>query len=291
VRWIVGYLLILWLLFAIVTHVRQALEVRGHGRIATAADYTVQSLYHAVLLFLLPAYWASTTLTSPNAILLALLAVLALLATFDPWYQAIVHPRPWIAVLFPIVCIFAALNVALPLVGVRPDLALLLAAWTTTVALTPVVQRALDLRWPIAVGALAFLGVLVAGGVYAVRIAVPPAPLSLAQATLARSVEDNLPVDPLGSSVRAADLADGVVAYTAVYAPAGLRQPIAHVWRHANQVVNVVPLSPVYGGRREGFRTFSRKAAFPDDPIGRWSVDVMTTSGQLIGRMRFVVMP
>ena len=291
VSWIVGYLLILWLLFAIVTHVRQALEVRGHGLIATAADYTVQSLYHAVLLFLLPAYWASTTLTSPNALLLGLLVVLALLATFDPWYQAIVRPRPWVAVLFPVLSIFAAMNVALPLVGVRPDLALLLAAWTTTIALTPVVQRALDLRWPIAVGALAVIGVFVAGGVYAARIAVPPAPLSLAHATLARDVADNLPLEPLGPSVRAADLAGGVVAYTAVYAPAGLRQPIAHVWRHASQVVNVVPLSPVYGGRRDGFRTFSRKATFPDDPVGRWSVDVVTTSGQLIGRMRFVVTP
>jgi hypothetical protein len=56
-------------------------------------------------------------------------------------------------------------------------------------------------------------------------------------------------------------------------------------------VISVVRLTPVQGGRREGFRTFSRKTAFPADPIGRWTVDVMTESGQLIGRLRFRVVP
>src|SRR6185436_3755901 len=71
VGWIVGYLLILWVLFAIVTHVRQGLEERGHRFVVTAADYTIQTLYHGVLLFLLPAYWASATLTSVNAVFFA----------------------------------------------------------------------------------------------------------------------------------------------------------------------------------------------------------------------------
>jgi hypothetical protein len=32
------------------------------------------------------------TLTSPNAVLLGLLVALALVATFDPWYTALVMP-------------------------------------------------------------------------------------------------------------------------------------------------------------------------------------------------------
>jgi DUF2914 family protein len=50
-------------------------------------------------------------------------------------------------------------------------------------------------------------------------------------------------------------------------------------------------MTVVEGGRREGFRTYSRKVTFPADPIGRWSVDVMTGSGQLVGRLRFRVVP
>jgi hypothetical protein len=76
-----------------------------------------------------------------------------------------------------------------------------------------------------------------------------------------------------------------------VYAPAGLRQSIRHIWRRGGEMVDVVDLAPVRGGRREGFRTFSRKTSFPADPTGRWSVDVVTSSGQLIGRLRFQVVP
>jgi len=60
---------------------------------------------------------------------------------------------------------------------------------------------------------------------------------------------------------------------------------------HSSAYFREFSLSPVQGGRREGFRTFSRKTAFPDDPVGRWTVDVVTASGQLIGRLRFRVVP
>ena len=63
------------------------------------------------------------------------------------------------------------------------------------------------------------------------------------------------------------------------------------MWRQDGHALDVVRLTPVEGGRREGFRTFSRKTAFPADPVGRWTVDVMTGHGQLIGRVRFRVVP
>jgi hypothetical protein len=290
---IVGYLLLLWLIFAVLVELRHALESRGRRRIVTAADYTVQSLYHALLLFVLPAYWASTTLGSVNAIFLLVLAVLVLLATFDPWYQAAVRPRPWLGLVFFVISVFAALNVALPLVGVRPDVGLLFAAWASTLALAPVARRAAALSWFGAFVTVALAGVVSAAFAFAVRAAIPPAPLSLARATLARDVRDHEPVEPLAPRVSARDLgADAaIVAHTAVYAPAGLRQPIAHVWRHDGDPVAVVPLAPVQGGRREGFRTYSRKAGFASGSTGPWSVDVVTTSGQLIGRLRFEVTP
>ena len=52
-----------------------------------------------------------------------------------------------------------------------------------------------------------------------------------------------------------------------------------------------IELTPIEGGRREGYRTFSRKTAFPGDPAGPWTVDVTTASGQLIGRLSFRVVP
>jgi hypothetical protein len=292
---IVGYLLLLWLLVAVLVQVRDTLaasERRAHRLVLTATEYTVQTLYHGVLLFLLPAYWAATTLTSVNAWFLAVLAALALLATFDPWYGAIVRPRPWVSAVFFLVSVFGALNLALPLVGVPPFAALLLAAWTAVLALTPAVCRGRRWPWSRGLAVTTLVGLAAAGLAAAGRAAIPPAPLFLARAVLAWDVATIESLEPVVGAVPAAALRErGLVAYTAIYAPAGLRQPVVHVWRRDGRVVDVIGLSPVQGGRREGFRTFSRKTAFPAAVVGRWTVDVVTASGQLIGRLAFRVVP
>jgi hypothetical protein len=292
---IVGYLLLLWLLVAMLVQVRDTLagsERRTARLVLTATEYTIQTLYHGVMLFLLPAYWAATTLTSPNALFLALLVVLALLATFDPWYRAVVHPYPWFGYVFFLVSMFGALNLALPLVGVPPFIALLIAAWLAVVALTPAVCRARGWRWVTGLIVTSLVGLLVAGTAGLRPIVIPPAPLFLASKGIGWTVGTIESLEPIAGAIRVEDLKQrGLVAYTAIYAPAGLRQPVEHVWRREGRIINVVRLTPVEGGRREGYRTFSRKTAFPAEPAGRWTVDVMTASGQLIGRLRFRVVP
>jgi hypothetical protein len=295
VGWIVGYLLLLSLLFIFFIEMRQPLENAEHRArrlIATAVDYTLQTLYHGLLLFVLPAYYAAATLTSLNAAFLTLLVALALLATFDPWYRAVVQPRRWLGYLFFIVSIFASLNVALPLVGLPPFPALLASAFLASVALTPAVRRRRGSDWLAALRSTVAVGVVAATAVALGRVVIPPAPLFLARAEL---VWDVIGIDArelAPDTIGADELRQrGLVAYTAIYAPAGLSQPIIHVWRRNGQVVNIVTLSPVQGGRREGFRTYSRKTSFPADSTGRWTVDVETSSGQLIGRLRFHVTP
>ena len=292
---IVGYLLLLWLLMAVFVQVRgtlQASERRAHRLVLTATEYSIQTLYHGVLLFLLPAYWAATTLTSLNVLFFVLLVALALLATFDPWYRTLVHPYPWVGNVFFLVSMFGALNLALPLVGVPPFGALQIAAWAAMVALTPAVCRERAWSWIHGAGATMVAGAGLAILVSLGRVVIPPAPLFLAQTALGWAAGSVESLEPVLGTVSVAELRErGLVAYTAIYAPAGLRQPIEHVWRRNGEVVNRVALSPVQGGRREGFRTFSRKTAFPADPVGRWTVDVVTVSGQLIGRLRFRVVP
>ena len=291
VAYLVGYLLLLWLLFAVLVELRQPLAESGRrtGRlVVTAADYTIQTLYHGLLLFVLPAYWASSTLTSLNVVFLVLLVVLALLATFDPWYRAIVHPRPWLGYVFFVVSIFAALNVALPLVGLPPFGALMASAFVASLAITPVVRRAGGRTWRAALRVTVALGVVAAALAAVGRAWIPPAPLFMARSAILWDVLDLDNVEALPATISAAEVKErGLVAYTAIYAPAGLRQSVNHVWRHRGRVVETVALSPVQGGRREGYRTYSRKTSFPEEAEGRWSVDVVTASGQLIGRLRF----
>jgi len=291
VAYLVGYLLLLWLVFAVLVELRQPLAESGRrsGRfVITAADYTIQTLYHGLLLFVLPAYWASTTLTSLNVIFLVVLVVLALLATFDPWYRAIVHPRPWAGYVFFVISIFAALNVALPLVGLPPFGALMASAFAASLAITPVVRRAGGRTWRAALRVTVAVGVVAAALAAVGRAWIPPAPLFMARSAILWDVLDLDSIEALPTTITAAEVKErGLVAYTAIYAPAGLRQSVSHVWRHRGRVVETVSLAPVLGGRREGYRTYSRKTSFPDDAEGRWSVDVVTASGQLIGRLRF----
>ena len=293
VGWIVGYLLLLVLLVAAVTELRQPLERRGRQLVVTAADYAVQSLYHGLLLFVLPAYWASATLDSPNALFLVCIVAGALVTAIDPWYAAIVHPRRWLNQALLAFSIFAALNVALPLLGIRPILALEGAAALTAVAMMPVFRERGVETWMRAYAMSAVLAVIAMAAVWLGRAAVPPAPLFVARATVARSVTMLEPVEPIGSPIPARTVEDwgGLAAYTAVYAPAGLQQSIQHVWWKDGRVLDRVALSPVLGGRKEGFRTYSRKTDLKPPLAGRYRVDVVTASGQLVGRLRFAIAP
>ena len=289
---IVGYVLLLWLLVTILVQARDVLrasERRTHRLVLTATEYVVQTLYHAVLLFLLPAYWASTTLTSINVVFLLALVILALITTFDPWYQALVQPRPWAGYVFFLVSIFGALNLALPLIGLPPVAALGVAAWLAVIALTPAVCRARGWSWPRGLLATTSVGMLVTSLALLGRAAIPPAPLFVANAQLAWNVPAVDSLAPPSPIPAAALLQNGLVAYTSIYAPAGLKQPVDHVWRLDGEIINVIRLSPVEGGRREGYRTYSRKTSFPADPRGRWTIDVTTATDQLIGRLRFRV--
>jgi hypothetical protein len=290
VGWIIGYVVVLWLLFAVLSQVRGALLDRGRHLVVAAGDYTIQTLYHGLLLFVLPGYLASTTFDGVTVIFFAVLVVAALLTTVDPWYRAVVHPRPWLGLAFFGFSLFAGLNVALPLVGVAPAAAVVLSAALAAIGLTPTFFERAG-RWWLAAGRAGAVAVLAVGAAWLARPAVPPAPVSLVHPTLARGVADLTPIDPV-ARVTAGELREwgGLVAFTPVAAPAALRQPIEHRWRHEGRVVSTVQLAtPVQGGRPGGFRTYSRKTDFPPNVYGRWTVDVVTASGQLIGRLRFRV--
>ncbi|HWM79058.1 MAG TPA: DUF2914 domain-containing protein, partial [Methylomirabilota bacterium] len=62
-------------------------------------------------------------------------------------------------------------------------------------------------------------------------------------------------------------------------------------WWKDGRLIGIAPLSPVRVGRKEGFRTYSKKTDLKPPYDGRYHVDVVTASGQLIGRLRFTISP
>ena len=84
---------------------------------------------------------------------------------------------------------------------------------------------------------------------------------------------------------------DGVYAYSAVFSPTSFNTTILHVWQYYDESSNkwidslTVPLQ-VVGGRDGGFRTYSLNNTLS---AGKWRVNVETSRGQVIGRIRFKV--
>ena len=288
--WFVGYLLLLWLSAVVLAHSRRALAARGRRVVGLVVDYTVQTLTHGLLLFLLPIYYASTTLTSRNVSFLVLLAAAALLTTIDPWYRRTIARFQWVELFLFGFGLFASLNVAFPLLRVRSSWGLHLSGFLSVLALTPVFRRP-GIPWRNAILRVGVCSISTAILLWPVRDWIPPVPLRLARATLAKDVTDLEPDLPI-SQISAADLREwGTLAcFTAVDAPAGLREPIYHVWRRNGAVVARVALSPIRGGRLGGFRTYSRKLDLGEGPAF-WSVDVLTAHDQLIGRVFLTVTP
>lgn len=284
--WFVGYLLLLWLAGVAFAEVRQSLAARGRRLIALVVDYTVQTLFHGLLLFLLPIYYASTTLTSANVWFLVALAGAALVTAIDPWYRAIILRFRWIEVLLFGFGLFASLDVAFPLLGVRSTLSLILSGIFSMLALSPIFRRGPDPSWRDAFVRAGMWGVALALLLWPLRGWIPPVPLHLSRATFAKSVIRLEPVQPV-LTLSAGELQawGGVAAFSAVTAPAGLREPIYHLWRKDGAVVARIPLSPIRGGLPAGFRTYSRKTDLGQNPAGSWTVDVLTAHDQLIGRI------
>jgi len=238
----------------------------------------------------LPIYYASTTLSSPNVLFLLLLVTAALLTTIDPLYRATILRYPWTGHVLFAFGLFASLNVGLPLIRLRSAWALVLSAVLSLLALTPAIRREFGLSWRNATLGAALGASLGAAILWSVRDWIPPGPLRLSTATFARSVERLEPVEPIGR-VSAADLQawGELVCYTAVSAPAGLREPIYHLWRRDGIQVARVALATIKGGRPGGYRIYSKRSDLGADLVGRWTVDVLTAQGQLIGRVRLVV--
>lgn len=84
-----------------------------------------------------------------------------------------------------------------------------------------------------------------------------------------------------------------VYAYSAIFSPTSLNINVIHEWQKYDdenkEWVDYGRLNlPVVGGRDNGFRTYSIKTGLTP---GLWRVNVKTTGGQVIGRLRFEVIP
>lgn len=210
-------------------------------------------------------------------------------------------------------CTFQLLSVVLPLITRElvwigwPLLGAMLASAAMLVLAQVDRNRPKPLDWVTDVGAPISASALAAFGLFAAIQAglVPALPLVLRDGHVAREVrweQGELQVDryaePLVSrlglrrQVVTPDPKNGLSAYTAIYAPAGMELELAHRWEWYDpetetwSTTDRIPLEVKGAGEQRGWRTWSTKHNLRN---GDWRVRVVTPYGQELGRILFEV--
>ena len=277
-----------WLWLLIEPLVRRRLERRQPRMGKVVANFVSQSLQQELLFFSLPLLIGATQLDTGQIIFTVVVGMAALLSTIDPLYERWVATRAARRLLFHAYCSWIAALVVLPMVLLLPlerALPISLAAvavWlvvTLPLSLYSLRRRMTKVVW---VAGVIFVPLLL----WELRGQVPAAGLAVTEGRITQSLDGLAP----GAAVRRLtreELGRGVIAFAAIRAPAGLAQEVIFEWRHDGERERIV--AEIHGGKADGFRTYTRKAAFPEHAAGLWTVDVLTPQEQLLKRLQFIV--
>jgi hypothetical protein len=268
--------------------VRRYLEGRRAGLGKFVANFFSQSLQQEMLFFALPLMIGATQADAGQIVFTSVAAGAALLTTIDPAYRRYIALRAATRLSFHAYCSVIAAVVVLPMVIHVPlerALPMSLAGISVWLLLTLPMSLS-SLRKPHHKALWISISLLAPLFLWGLRAHVPAAGLVVTRALVTQTIDDLAPgaaVDTLAP----ADLSRGVIAFVAIRAPRGVAQSVIFEWRHGAESERIV--AEIHGGNEIGWRTYSRKRAFPKDSRGIWTVDVLTPQRQLLKRLRFVV--
>jgi hypothetical protein len=284
-------LLFAWTLLLSEGLISRWLSRRGHPTPTRGVTtFIAQMIHQETLFFTLPFILVTTVWNSGQTLFALLVGGMAILSIIDPLYFKVAERWRSLYFVFHAQCVFLVLLVTLPImVHLTTGQSLLLALGITILVALPsfwhlLKQRSLK-RWC----AFFVLTLLLAYGAWLGRIWVPPASLWMTSSALSPgfNVEQRLPQGSMALTPQAIS-ENGLYVYTAIRAPRGLSETITHAWHHNGVPMDVVELN-IDGGREQGYRAWSHKQNFPEDPSGDWRIDIMTGTGQRLGLIRFEV--
>lgn len=298
-RWLAASVSAAWLLVVVFFRVfgerrERSVETGARARVGFfVMTYALKNLYQGMLFFLLPFYWKSSTLPSENAWFVVLLAACALVSTLDLVFDRVVFRVRALASVFHGFTLFSCLNLVVPALvpDTRTRWSLGIATLVAVLAFFTIHVKRAWVRSPRVFAAFVVTAIAATGIVHAARALVPPVPMYVSKGAVGPMVlEDGtlaMEVQRLHPTV-----IDKLVAITDVVVPGGKGDGLRHVWRHDGAEVHragegtsrvaapkgVVRLRSALSGRQ-----LSRGL------VGRWTVDVETDDGQLVGRVGFLV--
>lgn len=284
-------LLFAWVLLLTEGVISRWLTRRGYPTFPRGVTtFIAQMVHQETLFFTLPFILATTVWNSGQALFALMVVAMAILSITDPLYYKVAEKCRSAYFVFHAHCVFLVTIVTLPIMlKLTTAQSLLLALGVMVLTGLPNFLHLLKQRtWR---GWMMFgcLALLLASAGWLGRIWVPPATLWMTGSALAPAlnVEQRAPE---GTMVLTPDAlkSRGLYVYTAIRAPRGLSETITHDWHQNDERLDTINLD-IDGGREEGYRAWSHKMQFPEDPAGQWRVDIMTAGGQRLGLVRFTV--
>ena len=261
------------------------LRTRHRGLARLVVNYLNRNFYQQLLFFVLPVYAASVTWGAPNMLFVVLVAVSAVLSTFDIVYDRHVSVSRDLTAVFFAFNLFVCVNVALPVLwGIGNQTAMRASGALALLGFVTLRFQPQDLARRGVRIALIFSAALLAFFIEWGRPLVPPAPLRLVSAQFGLGVDRSRPAVTAPIAQTPEPAGSRVYGVTAIYAPLGLNDRVRHRWTSGSSELYRSPYYVVSGGRRQGFRLWtsaSIPAMTPPAPVDLW---VETEGGQLIGR-------
>lgn len=295
VRWVTLFLVAMWGIIVLVFRIagsgrEQRLETQRDKVRFLLMTYVLKNLFQGMLFFLLPFYWKTATAGAGNWWFVVVLAASAILAALDVIFDRVLMRWRLAASIYFGIALFACLNLAIPaLLRIPAVWALSLAAIAASVGFFTLHFPLRDFRSPKLLIILLLSTVSAWGVAFAGRRAIPPVPLVVAHAAVGPEI---LPDGRLALEVTTlhTDWVKEMIAVTDVQTLADSGEAFVHVWRHSDAIVwRLTPTRTAMGGDRVRLQSMLRTEQLPADRVGAWSVDIETTSGQLVGRHTFTV--
>ncbi|MBM6550708.1 DUF5924 family protein [Marinomonas ostreistagni] len=285
-------LLLSWLWLIIDNWLRHKVKQRfGVDVSPNFMRFALQMVQQESLFFALPFFLAVTSWNHPQAAFTGLIIVCAFISVVDPIYYKKLASQHLLYTVFHNFALFVVLLVTLPILlhlttSESVKIALIIATIFTIPSLKNLMLNAKWWHFPILIIVLCALS----AALWQLRSWVPPAALRLTDITISHDVnEEELKPAESVKQISANTLKQsGLYTWTAVKAPRGLNEKIYHVWIQDKHEVDRIALE-IAGGRQQGYRAWTHKVNFPENPMGRWQVEVVTESGQLIGLTKFTV--
>jgi len=254
-------------------------------------SYLMKNLFQGMLFFLLPFYYASSSYDAQTSGVFVLLGACAVLSTLDLVFDRVLLRFKLVASAFFAITLFGCANLVIPsLVPHTPVLLTLLVSAGLSAATFLLFHLPLEvLKKPLGIGAFLSIVSLGVGAVYLSREAFPAVPLFIADGGVGTGLRDDGTLTVEVRSVRLGSF-DTLYAVTDVDL-VGRGDSFVHVWRKDGALLAHQALEGSATGKRGRIRLASRLPvrALPKPALGRYTVDLATVSGQVVGRIDFDV--